>query len=205
MAAEGAAVVRARRKRSTTIVALAGCFIAANHAYAQPLNELIRHTPGDGDVLIRRVDDIPPLVRDALKGPAACRPAEHAVSELGILTFQPAPAFPPMTLVPCESIVARSSVLLFDRGIANPPSVMKFPPRLFVWNAKTRELIGYAISDMIATPWYVGRDLYRHSGGGEPSELNGFALVARERGEIFDGFMNWQPIPEALPRPVPNR
>lgn len=201
--AAGKALVSALRQRSTMIaVAVVGCFITNEFARAQPVDELIRHVPGDGDVVVRRVDDIPPLVRNALKeSPPGCRPAEHALSELGMITFQPAPGFFPMALVACESIMARSAVLLFDRGLTNPPSVMKLPPRLFIWNAKTKEFTGYAISDMASTPWYVGRNIYRHLGSGE---INGFTLVARERGEYTNNaFNNWQPIVQAEPSDAP--
>ncbi|MBX9778135.1 MAG: hypothetical protein K2Y71_27445 [Xanthobacteraceae bacterium] len=176
-------------------------FVALDLAHAQPVDELIKHVPGDGDVVVRRLDDVSPLVIDALKEPFGCRPAARGLSELGIITFQATPGFLPMTLVPCESIVPRSVVFLFDRGLSNPPRMMKFPHRLFVWNAKSKELVGYAISDMISTPWYVGRSIYRHVGGG--GELNGFALVAQERGEMTkDGLKNWQPIETAQPSDI---
>ncbi len=102
-----------------------------------------------------------------------------------------------MTLVPCESIVLYSRALLFDHGFADAPSVMKFPQLLLIWNAKSKELSGYRFSDMIGTPYYVYREVYRHLGG---TDLNGFALVARERGEFTKyGGKNWQPIEKAQP------
>jgi hypothetical protein len=200
--------MRSPRAAWTVASVFAACLIAAQSATAQqPADTLIKHVPGDNDVLIHSAGDIPPSLRDALKQSRSCRVAEDRIlRELPVITFQPAPNSHSMSIVPCDGIIVHSMALLFEHGNTSLPSVMQFPvtvpirrltqnPGLLTWNAKAKELIGYRFSDLMPTPVY--RHIYRHLGG---NDLNGFVLVRTEQGEYSaSGGKNWQAVREAQP------
>lgn len=166
----------------------------------------IEHVPGRDDILIRSTVDIPALLRDALRVSRVCEPSDRIMGELPIITFQLAPNHHWMTVVPCEAVIAYSVALLFERGLTNLPSLMRFPtaapsrqltaqPGLLTWNTNTKTLVSFRISDLlIRGELPVTGHTYQYVGN---TEFNGFALVKSDQGKLTKEDGNWRVIWEA--------